>query len=1075
MFNWSYKDNFIFKIFNDEGGIIPTSEWSKQENKYLSQISILKEFVDNGFGDFKDTNCVIEANEILKLNEIDQQILDLPSHYPYEVLISSKGQLNEPTFLFAYEFYDFTPNGNLLNSKRNGPFVEVDQRQYLLSTNQYLLCNAIDEFNQLDSKEKSFNNNLIQFAEIKKLSQESASILDLYLNSQNVLHPDKIRVALNYMNGTLEITPTIDNVNPATLNSVIQTLPTVRDNYPINDGEGRTTRIVLNDDQKAELKKIKSVYKVSDKEKIDAIVEHPENFFDDEIIDISVFYSDRVKDIGVYKPKFYPFICPYKSEWIPGIVIKDRIDGEKRVHIKSEVDLKEFENCIIECETKSDSNVKWRDIELPLSNARYIYSIAERQIHKPRKPIFTKEEAAFEDVLIIKENADILEYSQTIVPTTEIVHNFYSIANLIPTIHLKSHQIEGIAWLQSLIKDYPGCLLADDMGLGKTLQLLYFIEWHAQFYNTSKPYLIVAPVSLLENWQNEYFRFFSPRNLNLVFLYGNVSLTKHYSKESNEFLNKKQLILTNYETVKSYQFNICAVDYSIVVLDEAQKIKTPGTLITNVTKALKSDFKVAMTGTPVENTLVDIWSIIDFSLPGLLGNAKEFTKEFQHPLKKENVDLVHLANKLRDRIGVFIKRRLKKDVLSELPPKYDDEKSKIKKLMPPKQLERYLIEIESAKNIGLSEINGRNQILKSLWNIRDISDHPYLADSQIYNYTSTELIESSAKLQITVDILNKVKAKNEKVIVFADRRETQKMIQKVVADIFGLYPSIINGDTPTLQKSFKKSKLSRQQTIDYFQSKDGFNIIIMSQLAAGIGLNVTEANHVIHFSRHWNPAKENQATDRVHRIGQVKAVYVYYPMAIANEFESFDIILDRLLQRKKSLASNTLFPTEQAEIKPDDLFTNIFETPSSKISKSLTFDDVNNLQPLLFESFFSALYSQMGNITYLTPFSNDKGVDVVVISNKKNLLIQVKQSRSQIGINAVQEIVGAKAYYEGIYKEKFSLAIGTNSTLTDSALALAGGNKVEIIGPDFIKKKMEQFNITISDVHSQENKRLPKI
>src|SRR5690606_1348254 len=192
---------------------------------------------------------------------------------------------------------------------------------------------------------------------------------------------------------------------------------------------------------------------------------------------------------------------------------------------------------------------------------------------------------------------------------------------------------------------------------------------------------------------------------------------------------------------------------------------------------------------------------------------------------------------------VFIKRRLKSDVAKDLPKKHDNQNSRIKKVMPSVQLDRYKQEIEMANDPNLVGVDGRNQKLKSLWAVRDISDHPYLLESQILKFTTEELIESSSKLQTTVGILADIKSKNEKVIVFADRRETQKMLQKVVYDTFGIFTSIINGDTPTSKKIEGKSKLSRQQTIDRFQSEEGFNVIIMSPLAAGVGLNVTKANH----------------------------------------------------------------------------------------------------------------------------------------------------------------------------------------------------------------------------------------
>ena len=212
-------------------------------------------------------------------------------------------------------------------------------------------------------------------------------------------------------------------------------------------------------------------------------------------------------------------------------------------------------------------------------------------------------------------------------------------------------------------------------------------------------------------------------------------------------------------------------------------------------------------------------------------------------------------------------------------------------------------------------------MLLTLQDIREVSEHPYLYDNTLVNRDSDELFESSARLQATIAFLDRIQAKNEKVIIFAERKDTQKMLQRICMDKYGIITKIINGDTPTTAFSHK---LSRQAAIDDFQSQSGFNVIIMSPVAAGMGLNVTAANHVIHYSRHWNPAKENQATDRAYRIGQTTDVYVYYPMAVSLKFKSFDESLDELLSRKTSLATSTIFPTERVEVKHDELGQMLF-------------------------------------------------------------------------------------------------------------------------------------------------------
>ena len=1085
---YNCNNNFSFYFLDQSGNKIPVSNWAELQSEFLSELAILNELRDNGLADCTEYSYEVDSLEILKLSDIDKQILDLPNSYPYEIYIESDGELSKNTFKFKYDFYDFSPNGTRLNTKRNGTIIHVDDTPYLLSENQFKICAAIEEFNNLNDSQKGNVINLKKLSELKTLSKESGLTLELFLSNQELFIPEKIKIDIEFNNGSLGIFPTVDITNPVGFTNTFDRFSAVKVVYPIPGNNRKTTRVVLSENLKSELEKIKSIRNISDRESIQEIIEHPELFFNDEEVDFTVFYSDRVKEIGVYSPKFYPFASPYKSQWIPGIVIKDKVLGEKRIYFKSPERLSDFIEQKEKAVNEQKQTVQWEGTEIPIEDAEKFIKNAIKQFENPNKPV-RKEKDTDHEVLIIKENAELTEFSNGNELPENLKHNFYEIPNLENSISLMEHQKEGISWLQSLFKEnFAGGLLADDMGLGKTLQLLYFIEWHCQHCSVNKPYLIVAPVSLLENWENEYQKFFSSQNLPLLRLYGSVSLTKENNHNQNQQdakrLQFKQIILTNYETVRSYQISLGLVDFAIIALDEAQKIKTPGTQITNASKALKADFKIAMTGTPVENTLVDIWCLMDFAVPGLLGNAKDFAKEYQTPLSDENTDVIALTEKLRNNIGVFIKRRLKIHVAQDLPTKHDNEFSRKQKVMPLVQLERYKQEIEIANNSELEGVAKRNQILKSLWAVRDISDHPFLLESQILNFTSEELISSSSKLQTTIGILADIISKNEKAIIFADRRETQKMLQKIVYDTFGIFTSIINGDTPATKQLEGKSKLSRQQTVDRFQSEEGFNVIIMSPIAAGVGLNVTKANHIIHYTRHWNPAKEEQATDRAYRIGQKKDVFVYYPMAIfpeemkdesGNRLKSFDEILDTLLNNKKALASNILFPTEQAEITPDELFGNIFGTKTETKSRALSLLDIDRFNPNLFEASIAALYKKQGFEIYLTPYSNDKGVDVVVLKNGENYLIQVKQTKSLVGNEAIQEICTAKNYYENQFSEQFKLLTVTNNDYSSSAKILAKANDIHLFNRVDLENLINKNDITIQEIHKIESQRMTQV
>lgn len=948
MYNWSYNNGFEFYFIGNSNDTISTNEWSIIHDEFLAQFSILNELLENGNAKIVENKFYVEDIEVLKLSDSEKNILGLPFQNTSKIFIQGKGLLNSNNFFYTISFFDFLPYGRQLSVFNGSPILLIDGVNKLLSLDEYNLCNEISQFNNFSNELKTYQNNLMHLHKFKELASLCNATFDNTLNNEDVFIPNKIKLDVNYSNGILRIQPEVlkdenqDFENQDYFKKQFSE-QSVREIYDTQNPNKKRTRVIL--PQKKELlNTIKTKSYISSQEEINELIENSEKYFNDDLIDLENF-SERVKEIGIYKPKFYPFICPYKSEWIPGMLIKDKLYGEKKILFKSIDEINSFNDLKEKSLSLGKAKFKWEGYEIDVDEADEFIAIAKKQLKHKKEPKETDSNENKNKVIIIKENAEFLEYVEDNEIVKEFIHEFHPIDNLNKDFTLKDHQKEGIAWMQSLYSNsFKGCLLADDMGLGKTIQILYFLEWHATKYKMNKPYLIVAPVSLLENWENEYNKFFTNKSLEINVLYGSNNISKQYNENDVKKLQKRQIILTNYESLKTYQMNICAVDFAIVALDEAQKIKTPGTLITNVCKALKSDFKIAMTGTPVENTLVDLWCLMDFAMPGFLGNAKDFSNEFQKPLKDGNVDVKLLGSKLRNRIDIFIKRRFKKDVAKDLPIKYESnlEEHKIKfhninvvRTMPLNQYNRYIEEVEKANNPELEGIEKRNQILSTLWAIREISDHPYLIDNKLDEsfYKTKEIndfINDSAKLQALMAILYDVHKKNEKAIIFTDRKETQKMIQFVLSKQFDIYPSIINGDSPSSINKFNNSKLSRQQTIDFYQQKDGFNAIIMSPLAAGVGLNVVGANHVIHYTRHWNPAKEEQATDRAYRIGQTKDVYVYYPMAIFPEtidnsknHKSFDIVLNNLLLKKKELAIGALYPSEQVEVKQNEIISEL--------------------------------------------------------------------------------------------------------------------------------------------------------
>jgi SNF2 family DNA or RNA helicase len=1074
--SWKVDPAGLRYVLEDEAhdSRIPPSDWHEvNANPAVSAgLLLLHELLENGQADADEEGVCIPHEEVTALEEIDQRILELPEPYPFDIRVDAKGTLDQKAFTYDLGYYAHI-EGERVFFERHGCLLVQGERQYLLSGPQLTLCQKVDAFNALPQEQKGMVENLLAFAELKVLSENAQVALDRYLQDQEVYHPEKVQLDLERDGDALVIHAGVEGT-PGFAEK-FERRP-VRATYTFQKEDGKRKRVVFSPEQQEALVAIKarSRYTGQDRE---ALLENPQAFFDPDVIDLEAF-SDRVVEIGFYKPKFYPFISPYKSEWIPGFIIETSPEERKQVTFTTTEELNRFDEARREALAKGKATMSWEDVEIPMAEANRIVTTARRQLASPGKPIKKGEGGQQKQVLIIAENVEEIGYTEGLeVPTAETFEHSYTPPPFLRAgITPRKHQEEGIAWLQSLSKQYPGALLADDMGLGKTLIVLAFLKWHALHpaYDTG-PYLVVAPVSLLENWENEHNKFFEPSPPPVTRLYGPA--LKGMLQEGREgvtrHLSQPQLCLTTYETLRRQQLVLGAIDWAVVVLDEAQKVKTPGTLVTNAAKALKADFKIAMTGTPVENTLIDLWCIIDFAVPGLLGSAKEFARMYQHPLKDADVNVRELGESLRKRLGFYIKRRLKQDVLDELPKKHIHV---CPRQMPAVQRDRYMIEVHRVQQARTGEGMKGTEVLKALHAMRAISDHPFLLDRQLDRYPLDDLIAASAKLQETVNMLENIKVSEEKAILFADQRATQRMLARVLKDRLGIHPSIINGSTPAGKRSGRSAKLTRQETINRFEEQQGFNAIIMSPLAAGVGLNVTTANHVIHYARHWNPAKEDQATDRAYRLGQEKEVHVYYPMATLAEFKSFDTILDELLSVKRNLAAASLFPTERVEVRPDELYRSVFDFDAAPTDLPLlTLEDADAMEPYLFEAFVAALLRKQGYDVLLTPLHFDRGADVVTFSSRENLLVQVKQTLRGVSNAAVQEITAAHAYYRQCFGETFTLVVLTNQTLTKPARELADANNVRIIDRPNLHTWIEANPVNLEDVRKEEDKRLVRL
>ena len=1109
-FNWNETSTGIrFTIPSDN---VTLTEYTANlpPDAYQAQVQwlLLKELLDNGQAESSDTCIHISFEEVCRLESLEQELLGLPEPYPFELEIRSYGTFNQPEFRYNYQF--LKPDGKPLHPTRIGCVLRLTEEwAYLLTHEQFTLLEELDAFNIRDTADKNFQVNLLEFAKIKGLAKDTGTTLDLYLNQEEVVAPETVRLRLRESGDEIEIIPDAAGVDSEEFEGIFDKFPKPQTTYSLSQPNGGRTRVLFQEEQREALQTLKQYRRVS-REQLAEIAKQPQLYFDPEVVELdptdeTPSFSERVREIGIYQPRVYPFVSPYKSEWIPGILVEDESGTRTKLQIKTEEELTDLKQTIHDAKRTGQREIKWKGEKLPVSDIEKHISFIEKQLKHRKKPSRPQGEKSETTVLIIEENIedpDYVEKTSSSKAEEPFRHLLEFPTNLKQEFKLLPHQEEGLAWAQQLLENnYLGGLLADDMGLGKTLQVLCFLEWHHAKYRLQesqrKPYLIVAPIALLENWVAEYPKFFDKRSLDFITLYGkalqnfkgdpsdaiNLQIPEIEGAERllelrkrRGFLDVKRLrntdvVLTTYETVRDFQLDLGLVPWATVVIDEAQRIKTPGTLVTNALKALKTDFRLAMTGTPVENSLMDLWCITDFVAPGYLDSAKNFNNEFCRPLKNPETDIRVLGDRIRERIGVHLKRRLKTDILDDLPEKHIHDED-CQQEMPPIQAERYKAALQSTQDNGLEGPQQRNQILQILHQLRDISDHPLLAGSQWEDLPIAELIEQSAKLTVTVQLLEKIRDADEKVILFAERRKTQHLLAHVVREYFGLEDvSIVNGDTPGSTQRANSMKLSRQQSVDRFQSTSGFNAIIMSPLAAGVGLNITEANHVIHYSRWWNPAKEDQASDRVYRIGQKRTVHVYLPMATHPKFQTFDVILHELLQRKRQLSQGTLFPTEQAEVTPKEILEILQPIPvNNEGNPPLTIEDVDKLEPRLFEAFVAALFKKQGYYVVLTPYSGDKGADVVACQRENEttgVLIQAKhrQAGGKSGDQAVNEILEAKPFYEEKYGAIFQLAVITNREFNKPARRYSRSQQVEMYERKWLIENLEQYPVTWQEVN----------
>ncbi|SRR6266545_4099388 len=463
---------------------------------------------------------------------------------------------------------------------------------------------------------------------------------------------------------------------------------------------------------------------------------------------------------------------------------------------------------------------------------------------------------------------------------------------------LRPYQAIGVRWLHFLSELGLGACLADDMGLGKTIQVLALLLALQPHRGSSHPSLLVAPASLLANWASEIEQV-AP-SLRALLAHPSELPAKVLAGMDSERLEKTDLVITSYGSLIRIPW-LTKTKWHLVILDEAQAIKNPNAKQTRAAKALEARARIALTGTPIENRLSDLWSIFDFVNPELLGTAKEFTAFAKRLASRQH----NPYGPLRDLVRPYILRRLKTDksVIQDLP-----DKTEIKSFchLSKRQAALYQQAVEDLTKqlTAVDGIRRRGLVLSFLMRFKQICNHPsqWLGDGAWAE-------RDSGKLARLREIAEVIAAKQEKVLVFTQFREVTAPLATFLGAVFGRSGLVLHGEIEVK----KRKDLVRQ-----FQEDEGVPFFVLSLKAGGAGLNLTAASHVVHFDRWWNPAVENQASDRAFRIGQTKNVLVHKFVCRGTVEDK----IDQLIESKQRLSSDLLEGGAElllTELKDDEL------------------------------------------------------------------------------------------------------------------------------------------------------------
>ncbi len=1042
---------------------------------------------DNG-----STLCVFWKS-VAGLTSEELRYTGLPDAAPFALEVVANGAIHDPGFEIRCGY--IRDGRRVLGAQREGAWLSVGSDDFVLLDPLYSIAEAIDRFNRAD--EGDLEPRMLRWGRIAEMLPADAVVGD-----------DNLRSLRIFVASSFELNPFVNDEGEPDFDPVVgrretrvteageedqvfaRTLPLarqkefarrfrglsrVKDRYAAGGG----SFVVLTPEVERALGVVRNAQDGTPHERRDFlrnVTGYLRGVFDDDdsdAVDLDSIFSDeglseRVRGVGIWVDKVLPWIKLAKEPWLPpeefGILIEGR-----RVVIPPE-EIEEVHDQVREAIERGEPTVQVRignePIDIP-ADPTTVSALEElrSRLQKPTGQKIKKtdgdepvEPEDSDQVLEVIDNLDEVRFRRERRPCRP------GISAAVPALQTKllPHQQIGLVWLQRHWEAGNwGALLADDMGLGKTLEALAFISCLVQHSETEGlpqlPVLVVAPTGLLRNWKDEHDKHLSGGGLGRV-VEAHGSALRHLRKgtvagRGGELAGGQPLldlqplktadwVLTTYETLRDYQHSFGRIRWRAGVFDEAQKIKNPGARVTDAALAMNIDFALLMTGTPVENRPADIWSMLDRAEPGMFGTLKDFSQRYEAESFDGDAALAELHGSLTRQADApaLMLRRLKEDHVPELP-----EKKVHRRVveMPPLQAEAY----EQIVRNG-----GDGNMLQTLHRLRSISLHPEAPG----DLDLDEYIQASARLSKTFQILDGIENRGEKALLFVETRWMQDFLVGALRRRFSLSEDVlvING---TVAGRIRKAR------VDTFQDRAGFDVMILSPRAGGVGLTLTAANHVIHLSRWWNPAVEDQCTDRVFRIGQRRTVHVYLPIARHPDFGdySFDIKLDSLMEVKRETNRRVLAPTAATKADVGDLYrTTMMEARGSDAASDVPLDQINMMEPEAFEEWVLGELGKAGYDTRKTPRSGDCGADGLAIfatgGNRHTIVVQCKHTQQQdakCGRTAVEEVLRSiPAYEDAIQGDARPMVVTNAAGFTNDAMLLAKREGVQLFARDRLRQ-----------------------